>query len=89
MHFRSLVSLSVPLVLLAAGAFAQSCRPGSVEFDVSIQCACVKNPNSDTCELYKRNKSMYDGKGIQIWQPGEGAQKTDPAPYRAPQVSVP
>jgi len=34
--------------------------------------------------MYKRNKSMYDGKGIQMWQPG-GAPKTDPAPYRAPQ----
>jgi hypothetical protein len=89
MHFRNLVSLSVPLGLFAAGAFAQSCRPGSVELDVNIQCACVKDPNGEPCELYKRNKSMYDGKGIQMWQPTEGAQKADPAPYRAPQPRVP
>jgi hypothetical protein len=88
-HFRNLVSLGVPLGLLAVGAGAQSCRPGSVELDVSIQCACVKNPNSEPCELYKRNKSMYDGKGIQMWQPSDGAPKTDPAPYRASQPSVP
>src|SRR5271157_929595 len=91
MHFRNLVSLSVPLGLLAAGALGQECRPGSIELDVNIQCACVKDPNSEQCELYKRNKSMYDGKGIQMWQPTEGAQKTDPdpPPYRAPQRSVP
>jgi len=89
MHFRNLVSLSVPLGLLAAGAFAQSCRPGSIELDVNMQCACVKDPNSEQCEMYKRNKSMYDGKGIQMWQPTDGAQKTDPAPHRAPQPSVP
>ena len=90
MQFRNLVSLSVPLVLLTAGAFAQSCRPGSVELDVSMQCACVKDQNSEQCEMYKRNKSMYDGKGIQMWQPPEGAQKTDPAPRRASQQpSVP
>jgi hypothetical protein len=89
MHFRNFVSLSVSLGLFAAGAFAQSCRPGSVEFDVNIQCACVKNPNSEQCELYKRNQSMYDGKGIQMWQPTEGAQKINPAPHRAPQPSVP
>jgi len=85
MHFRNLVSLSVPLGLLAAGAFAQSCRPGSVELDFNMQCACVKDPNSEQCDMYKRNKSMYDGKGIQMWQPTDGAQKTNPAPYRAPQ----
>jgi hypothetical protein len=89
MHFRNLVSLSVPLGLLAAGAFAQSCRPGSVELDVNIQCACVKDPNGEPCKLYQRNKSMYDGKGIQMWQPTEGAQKTNPTPSRAPQLSVP
>jgi hypothetical protein len=55
---------------------------------VSMQCACVKNPNSEQCELYKRSKSMYDGKGIQMWQPTEGA-KTEPAPYRASHPSVP
>ncbi len=39
--------------------------------------------------MYKRNKSMYDGKGIQMWQPTEGAQKTDPAPHPAAQPRVP
>ncbi len=85
MHFRNFVSFCVPLGLLAAGAFAQSCRPGSVEFDFSMQCACVKNSNSDQCELYKRNPSLYDGKGIKMWQPTDGTPKSDPAPYRAPQ----
>jgi len=89
MHFRNLVSLSIPLGLLAAGAFAQSCRQGSVELDFNMQCACVKDPNSEQCDMYKRNKSMYDGKGIQMWQPNEGAQKTDPAPHRVSQPSVP
>jgi hypothetical protein len=89
MHIRNLVFLSVPLGLLAAGAFAQSCRPGSVELDFNMQCACIKDPNSEQCEMYKRNKSMYDGKGIQMWQPTQGAQKTDPAPHKASQPSVP
>jgi hypothetical protein len=91
MQFRNLVCWSVPLGLLATGAFAQSCRPGSVELDVNMQCACVKDPNSEQCGMYKRNKSMYDGKGIQMWQPTEGAPKTDPAPAprRASQSSVP
>ncbi len=89
MYIRNLVSLSVLLGLLAATAFAQSCRPGSVEYDVNIQCSCIKDPNGEPCQLYKRNKSMYDGKGIQMWQPPEGAQKTDPTPYRPPQSRAP
>ncbi len=89
MHFRNLVSLTVPLGLLAAGAFAQSCRPGSVELDVNIQCACVKDPNGDPCKLYQSNKSMYDGKGIQMWQPTESPLKTAPAPSRVSERSVP
>jgi hypothetical protein len=94
MYIRNLVSLSTALGLLAATALAQTCRPGSVEYDVSIQCSCIKDPNGDPCQLYKRNKSMYDGKGIQMWQPTQGAQNTDPAPYRpsqshAPQSGVP
>ena len=32
---------------------------------------------------------MYDGKGIQMWQPTDGAPKTDSAPHRAPQPRVP
>jgi hypothetical protein len=85
MHFRNLVSLSVPFGLIAATALAQTCRPGTAEYDVSIQCSCIKDPNGQPCDLYKRNKSMYDGKGIQMWQPTEGAQKTDPTPYRPSQ----
>src|SRR5579863_9024946 len=70
MYFRRLVFFSVPLSLLAVGAFAQNCRPGSVDWDVNIQCSCDKDPLSDTCQLYKRNKSMYDGKGLQpAWNP--------------------
>jgi hypothetical protein len=61
MYFPKLISFPALLGLLAAGALAQNCRTGSVELDVNIQCACVKDPNSQTCELYQRNKSMYDG----------------------------
>jgi len=89
MYFPKLVSFGTLLSLLAAGAFAQNCRPGSVERDVNIQCACVKDPNSQQCELYKRNKSMYDGKGIQPWQGNAGTPKTAPAPTRVTQPSVP
>jgi hypothetical protein len=78
MYLTKLVSFGILLSWLAAGAFAQNCRPGSVELDVNIQCACVKDPNSEQCELYKRNKSMYDGKGIQ-WQGDLGTPKKAPA----------
>ena len=86
--FPKVVSFGPLLTLLAAGAFAQNCRPGSVELDVNIQCACVKDPNGEPCQLYKRNKSMYDGKGIQ-WQGNPGMQKTAPAPARLTQPNVP
>ena len=89
MCFLKAVSFGVLLGLLAAGAFAQNCRPGSIELDVNIQCACVKDPGSEQCEMYKRNKSMYDGKGIQPWQGAVGTQKTAPPPYTVPQPSVP
>ena len=70
MKFRTLAFLGVPLGLLGVGASAQNCRPGSVDWDVNIQCSCDKDPLSDTCQLYKRNKSMYDGKGLQpAWNP--------------------
>jgi hypothetical protein len=70
MYLHRFVFFSVPLGLLAVGAFAQNCRPGSVDWDVNIQCSCDKDPLSDTCKLYKRNKSMYDGKGLQpAWNP--------------------
>ncbi len=68
MNFRTLVFLGIPAGLLAVGAFAQNCRPGTIDWDVNIQCSCDKDPLSDTCQLYKRNKSMYDGKGVQ-WTP--------------------
>jgi hypothetical protein len=88
MYFAKLVSFCTLLSLLAAGAFAQSCRPGSVELDVNIQCACVKDPNGEPCQLYKRNKSMYDGKGIQ-WQGDLGTPNKAPAPARVTQPVVP
>jgi hypothetical protein len=68
MNFRALVFFGIPLALLAVDAGAQNCRPGTIEWDVSMQCSCDKDPLSDTCQLYKRNKSMYDGKGVQ-WAP--------------------
>src|SRR5580698_1907042 len=71
MNIRALVFFSVPLGLLVVGAFAQNCEPGSIEWNVSIQCACVKDYSSEQCKLYTRNKSMYDGKGLQpAWFPG-------------------
>jgi len=87
MYFSKLVSFGVPLGWFAAAAFAQNCRPGSIELDVNIQCACVKNPNSEQCEMYQRNKSMYDGKGIQ-WPLADGIQTPAPTPNRAPQPKV-
>src|SRR5271165_5735377 len=61
------------LILLACAlAPAQDCRPGTVGYDVDMRCACVKDPASQTCDLYKRNQSMYDGKGIQMWTPPQG-----------------
>src|SRR5580704_10772289 len=77
MKFRTLAFLGVPLGLLGVDASAQNCRPGSVDWDVSIQCSCDKDPLSDTCQLYKRNKSMYDGKGL---QPGWNPIKPNMAP---------
>ena len=70
MNFRTVVFLSVPLGLLAVDAFAQNCRPGTLDWDINIQCSCDKDPLSEQCQLYKRNKSMYDGKGLQpAWNP--------------------
>ena len=88
MYFSKLVSFGVPLSFFAC-AFAQNCRPGSPELDFNIQCACIKNPASEQCELYKRNKSMYDGKGIQPWQGTTSTQNAGPSSYKAPQPSVP
>ena len=61
--------------LLAGSAWAQNCQPGTIDWNVNIQCSCEKDPLSDACQLYKRNKSMYDGKGLQ-WNP----VKPDAAP---------
>jgi len=83
-----LVSFAIPLGLIAAGALAQNCRQGSIELDVNIQCACVKDPSSQQCEMYLRNRSMYDGKGIQTWPGTVGTQKTAPSPYKVRQPSV-
>jgi hypothetical protein len=64
MNFRTLAFFG----LFAVGAVAQNCRPGTIDWDVNIQCSCDKDPLSEQCQLYKRNKSMYDGKGVQ-WTP--------------------
>jgi hypothetical protein len=77
MNLRTLVFFGVPLGLLAVGAFAQNCQPGSIDWNVNIQCSCEKDPLSDACQLYKRNKSMYDGKGF---QPGWNPVKPDVTP---------
>jgi hypothetical protein len=84
MYSAKLVSFGMLLSLFGAGAFGQNCRPGSVEFDVNIQCSCVKDPNGDTCKLYQRSKSMYDGKGIEFPK-SLAPTATAPAPARVPQ----
>jgi hypothetical protein len=92
-HLRVLVSLGVALDLFAASALAQNCLPGSVDYDVNIQCACVKAPGSEQCQLYMRNKSMYDGKGLQL-DPAmaealkNGATLKSSAPRAATQAAV-
>ena len=69
-------------ILLACGAAAaQDCRPGSISYDVDIRCSCVKDPGSQTCDLYKRNKSAYDGNGLQSWVPSAGMEKTTVPAY--------
>src|SRR5580658_5894668 len=79
MNLRTLVFFGVPLGFLAVDAFAQNCQPGTIEWNVSMQCSCDKDPLSDTCQLYKRNKSMYDGNGLQpAWNPVQ--------PNKAPSV---
>lgn len=62
MRHRVLWAVFLPTAIL----IAQNCRPGAVDYDLNIKCACVKAPNSDSCALYKRNQSMYDGKGIDL-----------------------
>jgi hypothetical protein len=91
MNFRKVVFLGVPLGLLAVGALAQNCRPGTIEWDVSMQCSCEKDPLSDTCKLYKSNKSMYDGKGVQ-WtpvKPNTAPSVRTVAPQAVPQDRTP
>ena len=80
LNFRFLIPASVALDLFAAGALAQNCRQGSVELDVSMRCACVKDPGSDSCKLYMRNKDMYDGKGLQLDPAMAAAMKNGPTP---------
>ena len=91
MNIRVLNFVTVPLGLLSVGAFAQNCQQGSIEWNVSIQCACVKDSSSEQCKLYTRNKSMYDGKGL-TWNPAmpnsvPSARKA--APPAAPQDRTP
>ncbi len=93
MNFRTLVFLGVPLGLLAVDAFAQYCQPGTIDWDINIRCSCEKDPTSDTCQLYKRNKSMYDGNGLQPgWNPGKpgvAASVRKVAPPAVPQDRTP
>jgi hypothetical protein len=93
MNFRTLVFFGVQLGLLAVYASAQNCQPGSVGWDVNIQCSCDKDPLSDTCQLYKRNKSMHDGKGLQpAWnpvQPNKAPSVRKVAPPVVPQDRTP
>ncbi len=91
MNFRALVFFGVSLGLLAVGAFAQNCQPGSVGWDVNIQCACAKDPSSEQCQLYKRNQSMYGGKGLQpAWNPATPAPSLrKAAPPAVPQDRAP
>jgi hypothetical protein len=92
MNFRTFVLFAVP-GLLGVGASAQNCQPGSIDWDVNIQCSCDKDPLSDTCQLYKRNKSMYDGKGLQpAWnpvKPNMAPSVRKAAPPAAPQDRTP
>ena len=89
MNFRTLVFFGLLPGLLAEGAFAQNCRPGTIDWDVNIQCSCDKDPSSDTCQLYKRNKSMYDGKGLQpAWLPVQ-PNGAPPAVRQAASPAVP
>jgi hypothetical protein len=86
MSFAKLVLFSIPPGLLSVGAFAQNCQPGQIDYDINIQCACDKDPLSEQCQLYKRNKSMYDGKGLQpAWNPGT-PNKSRSAPKAAQTV---
>jgi hypothetical protein len=91
MNFRTLVFFGVPLGLLAVDAFAQNCQPGTIDWSVNIQCSCEKDPLSDTCQLYKKNKSMYDGKGVQ-WapvKPNTAPSVRNVAPPAVPQDRTP
>jgi hypothetical protein len=93
MPFRALGFFGVPLGLLVVGAFGQNCRPGSLDWDVNIQCACDKDPLSGQCQLYKRNKSMYDGKGLQpgwnLVTPNSAPAVRKAAPPAVPQDRTP
>ena len=82
MYFAKLVFFGVPLGSFAVGAFGQYCQPGTPEWNVSIQCACDKDPLSEQCKLYKQNKSLYDGKGVQ-------PPSATPSVRRAQQPAVP
>lgn len=64
MYFRVPVFCGISIGFLAVGALAQNCRPGSIDWDINLRCSCAKDPSSEQCDLYTRNKSMYDGNGI-------------------------
>jgi hypothetical protein len=93
MSFRALGFFGISLGLLVVGAWGQNCRPGTVDWDVNIQCACDKDPLSQQCQLYKRNKSMYDGKGLQpgwnLVTPNRAPAVRKAAPPAVPQDRTP
>lgn len=67
----------IVIAAMGAVAAAQPQNPpncNGVGLDVDIRCACVKDPNGQTCDLYKRNKAMYDG----------NLKLTPPAPHVKP-----
>jgi len=79
------------ILLVCIAAAAQDCRPGTIDYDVNIQCSCIKDPTSQTCDLFRRNPGMYSGKGVQMWTPPDGqglATSTQREPRSTPVRAV-
>jgi hypothetical protein len=58
-YFVLMATLTVSL----AGQGQPNCT--GVGLDVDFRCSCVKDPNSQSCALYKSHKDFYDGKPMQ------------------------
>lgn len=89
--------LFVAAVSVSAGA--QPRNPpncNGVGLDVDIRCACVKDPNGQTCDLYKRNKDLYDGNlkvtplapNVRLGDPSLGKSAPAGRPARPQQARV-